>query len=77
MQAVKFTLESVAELSTVRLLLPSDLRAPEKRAAVAKNMKEAFRRCASVVDISVTRVDTYALVHLSVEMRSCHLANGD
>lgn len=51
MRTVKFTLESLVELSSVRLLLPPDLRAPEKRAAVAENIKEAVRRCASVVEI--------------------------
>lgn len=50
MQTVKFSLESLVELSSVRLLLPPDLRAPEKRAAVALNMKEAIRRCACVVE---------------------------
>lgn len=50
MRTVKFTLESLVELSSVRLLLPPDLRAPEKRAAVGQNMKEAFRRCDIVVE---------------------------
>eukprot|EP00752_Nemacystus_decipiens_P013490 g11949.t1 len=49
MRTVKFGLESVVELSSVRLLLPPDLRAPEKRAAVAQNMKEAFRRLKGTV----------------------------
>lgn len=47
MQVVLFSLECVWELSTVRLLLPSDLRALERRTAMAQSMKEAFRRCAS------------------------------
>lgn len=45
MRIVHFMLESVVELSSVRLLMPPDLRAAEKRAAVAESMKEAFRRC--------------------------------
>lgn len=48
MRIVHFTLESVVELSSVRLLMPPDLRAAEKRAAVAESMKEAFRRCPNI-----------------------------
>lgn len=44
MQILHFVLESVVELSSVRLLMPPDLRAAERRAAVAESMKEAFRR---------------------------------
>ena len=44
MRVVQFNLDSMVDLSSVRLLLPKDLRAPEGRAAVAKSMKEAFRR---------------------------------
>lgn len=47
MRIVHFMLESVVELSSVRLLMPPDLRAAEKRAAVAESMKEAFRRCSN------------------------------
>lgn len=48
MRVVHFTLDSIAELSSIRLMMPNDLRAAEARAAVAENMKEAFRRCAPV-----------------------------
>lgn len=51
MRVVHFTLESVVELSSVRLLMPPDLRAAEKRAAVAESMKEAFRRFSSNIFI--------------------------
>lgn len=34
----------MVELSTVRLLMPSDLRGAESRNAVAQRMKEALRR---------------------------------
>ncbi|CAM9636261.1 unnamed protein product [Ectocarpus sp. 13 AM-2016] len=44
MRVVHFTLDSIAELSSIRLMMPNDLRAAEARAAVAENMKEAFRR---------------------------------
>ncbi|CAM9550611.1 unnamed protein product [Laminaria digitata] len=44
MRVVHFNLDSMLDLSSVRLLLPKDLRAVEGRAAVAKSMKEAFRR---------------------------------
>lgn len=44
MRVVQFDLDSMMDLSSVRLLLPNDLRAVEGRAAVAKSMKEAFRR---------------------------------
>ena len=44
MRVVHFDLDSMVDLSSVRLLLPKDLRAVEGRAAVAKSMKEAFRR---------------------------------
>lgn len=46
MRVVHFNLDSMLDLSSVRLLLPKDLRAVEGRAAVAKSMKEAFRRFA-------------------------------
>ncbi|CAM9199818.1 unnamed protein product [Ectocarpus sp. 4 AP-2014] len=44
MRVVHFTLDSISELSSIRLMMPNDLRAAEARAAVAENMKEAFRR---------------------------------
>lgn len=44
MKVVPFRLSAISELSSVRLLMPSDLRAAGKRDAVAKSMREAFRR---------------------------------
>ncbi|CAM9535807.1 unnamed protein product, partial [Hapterophycus canaliculatus] len=44
MRVLHFTLGSMVELSSVRLLMPPDLRAAERRAAVAESMKEAVRR---------------------------------
>lgn len=44
MRVIHFDLDSMVDLSSVRLLLPKDLRAVEGRTAVAKSMKEAFRR---------------------------------
>lgn len=46
MRLLCFALESVMELSTVRLLMPKDLRQLEGRMGVAQRMKEAFRRYA-------------------------------
>ncbi|CAM9166887.1 unnamed protein product [Scytosiphon promiscuus] len=44
MRIMRFTLGSMVEMSSVRLLMPPDLRAAERRAAVAESMKEAVRR---------------------------------
>ncbi len=53
MRIVNFSLESLVELSSVRLLLPPDLRTAEKRAAVAESMKEAFRRFGHVANAGI------------------------
>lgn len=53
MRIVNFALESMVELSSVRLLMPPDLRTAEKRAAVAESMKEAFRRCVYVANTGI------------------------
>ncbi|CAM9227349.1 unnamed protein product [Ascophyllum nodosum] len=44
MRVVPFYLTAVSEISTIRVLLPKDLRSSEKRKAVAQSIKEAFRR---------------------------------
>lgn len=44
MRVVQFELGSIVEISAVRLLLPKDLRALERRRAVAEAMKETFQR---------------------------------
>lgn len=44
MRVVSFYLDAVSQISSVRILLPKDLRASERRKAVAQSIKEAFRR---------------------------------
>lgn len=44
MRCIPFSLNCIMALSSIRLLMPQDLRGLESRMAVAQRMKEAFRR---------------------------------
>lgn len=87
MRVVAFTLESLVELSSVRLLLPPDLRTSEKRAGVAESMKEAVRRYVHTLLSSFNRIShgcvlvtTYLHARTFLfpkEVGSCYLASDD
>lgn len=49
MRVVSFRLDAISQLSSVRILLPKDLRATDRRNAVAQTIREASRRYAWLI----------------------------